>query len=356
MSSANAEQWRKLHGNSFEGRRVLITGGAGFIGSHLAEALVALGASVVVIDDLSGGSRDNIAGFSSLTFHQGSILDQDLLKRATEGCAYVFHQAALGSVPRSVEQPRLYNEVNTTGTLNVLDAARAAGVKRVMFAASSSAYGLNPVPWVETMPVLPRSPYAATKVAGEGLLRAYAASYGMDTAALRYFNIFGPRQNANSAYAAVIAAFAKAYLGGRRPTIYGAREPAGGAAHQPDRRRGDQRGHGGADLRQSTGGGHGGALRPAGIDAGVRARAGGRHPALVRRPAAGAADPGIRTGRVVRGGAARDAGVVSVGPGLARGRRVRRSRGGIHRPGERVIRGVRRSSRGIARGYSVLCQ
>jgi nucleoside-diphosphate-sugar epimerase len=115
----------------------------------------------------------------------------------------------------------LYNDVNTTGTLNVLEAAREAGVKRVMFAASSSAYGLNPVPWTETMPVLPRSPYAATKVAGEALLRAYAASFGLDTAALRYFNIFGPRQNANSAYAAVIAAFAKAYLGGQRPLIYG---------------------------------------------------------------------------------------------------------------------------------------
>jgi UDP-glucose 4-epimerase len=133
----------------------------------------------------------------------------------------VFHQAALGSVPRSVEQPRLYNDVNTTGTLNVLEAAREAGVARVMFAASSSAYGENPVPWVETMPVLPRSPYAATKVAGEALFRAYSASYGLDTACLRYFNIFGPRQNANSAYAAVIAAFAKALLARKNPVIFG---------------------------------------------------------------------------------------------------------------------------------------
>ena len=139
----------------------------------------------------------------------------------TEGCRYVFHQAALGSVPASVEQPVLYNEVNTAGTLNVLEAARSAGVRRVMFAASSSVYGDNDVPWVETMPVLPRSPYAATKAAGEALLRAYASSYEPDAAALRYFNIFGPRQNANSAYAAVIAAFAKALLAGERPLIFG---------------------------------------------------------------------------------------------------------------------------------------
>jgi len=154
-------------------------------------------------------------------FVAGSILDRDVLARCTRGCRYVFHQAALGSVPRSVAEPRLYNEVNTTGTLNVLEAAREAGVRRVMFAASSSVYGDNPVPWVETMPVLPVSPYAATKAAGEALMRAWSGSYGADTAPLRYFNIFGPRQNANSAYAAVIAAFAKAVLTGHRPVIYG---------------------------------------------------------------------------------------------------------------------------------------
>jgi nucleoside-diphosphate-sugar epimerase len=152
---------------------------------------------------------------------QGSILDRKLLAQCMRDCRYVFHQAALGSVPRSVEQPLLYHEVNATGTLNVLEAAREAKVRRAMFAASSSAYGDNPVPWIETMAVLPRSPYAATKVAGEALFRAYSASYGLDTACLRYFNIFGPRQNANSAYAAVIAAFAKALLNGARPIIYG---------------------------------------------------------------------------------------------------------------------------------------
>jgi len=221
MSGLNADNWRRLHGGFFEGERVMITGGAGFIGSHLADALLALGAEVVVLDDLSAGRRENLQNHASLTFVQGSILDRDLLQNVVAGCSYVFHEAALGSVPRSVELPLLYNDVNTTGTLNVLDASRRLGVGRVLFAASSSAYGFNPVPWIETMPVLPRSPYAATKVAGEALFRAYSASYGLDTAALRYFNIFGPRQSPHSAYAAVIAAFAKAYLSGEAPVIYG---------------------------------------------------------------------------------------------------------------------------------------
>jgi nucleoside-diphosphate-sugar epimerase len=221
MSESIILDWKSLHGDSFAGARVLVTGGAGFIGSHLSEALWKLGARVVVLDDLSGGSRDNLKAFGPVEFHEGTILDRELLANCTKGCRYVFHQAALGSVPRSVEQPRLYNDVNTTGTLNVLEAAREAKVTRVMFAASSSAYGENPVPWIESMPPMPKSPYAANKLAGEGLLRAYASSYAMDTVSLRYFNIFGPRQNANSAYAAVIAAFASALLKGRKPVIYG---------------------------------------------------------------------------------------------------------------------------------------
>jgi nucleoside-diphosphate-sugar epimerase len=221
LKDINSVYWPALHGRSFENCRVLVTGGAGFIGSHLAGALAELGASVVVLDDLSGGSRENLRAIPPVEFIEGSILNQDLLAQVIKGCRYVYHEAALGSVPRSVEHPRLYNDVNITGTLNVLEAARHARVSRVIFAASSSAYGDNPVPWIETMPVMPRSPYAATKVADEALLRAYSMSYGLDTASLRYFNIFGPRQNANSAYAAVIAAFAKSLINGESPVIFG---------------------------------------------------------------------------------------------------------------------------------------
>ncbi len=203
------------------GCRVLVTGGAGFIGSHLTTALHGLGAVATVLDDLVAGG-DPAALPAGVRFVRGSILDQAVLADVTAGCRFVFHQAALGSVPRSVEQPRLYHDVNVTGTLNVLEAARAAGVKRVMFAASSSAYGDTPtLPKVETMPAAPLSPYAANKVAAEAMMAAYAHSYGVDTACLRYFNIFGPRQSPDNAYAAVIAAFAKAIVNGRRPVIFG---------------------------------------------------------------------------------------------------------------------------------------
>lgn len=219
--------WPKLHGEEFRGLRVLVTGGAGFIGSHLCESLLQLGAHVVVVDDLSGGDTANFDSFraeagSRLEFVKGTILDPPLLGRLSQGCRYVFHQAALGSVPRSIEQPVWYAQVNVVGTLNVLEAARGAGAARVIFAASSSAYGdSETLPKVETMPTLSKSPYAATKVAGEALLRAYSGSYNLDTASLRYFNIFGPRQNANSAYAAVIAAFAKSLAAGEAPMIFG---------------------------------------------------------------------------------------------------------------------------------------
>lgn len=219
--------WKRLHPESLAGTRVLVTGGAGFIGSHLAEALLILGAHVVVLDDLSGSDESNIRylepiGGSRLEFVRGSILDRAVVDACVKGCRWIFHEAALGSVPRSVEQPELYTRVNVMGTLQVLEAARAAGVKRVLFAASSSAYGDAPtLPKAESMAPLPRSPYAASKVACEALFRAYAGSYGLDTACLRYFNIFGPRQNANSAYAAVIAAFAKALVVGKRPVVYG---------------------------------------------------------------------------------------------------------------------------------------
>jgi len=221
MPDTPSIDWQALHDKHFANTSVLVTGGAGFIGSHLAEVLGLLGADVIVLDDLSGGSAENLNGFENVDFVHGSILDEPLLKNCINGCRYVFHQAALGSVPRSIEEPRLYCNVNITGTINVLEAAREAGVQRVMFAASSSVYGENPVPWIETLPPLPKSPYAATKLADEGLLRAYSAGFNLDTVSLRYFNIFGPRQNPNSFYAAVIAAFAKALLAGKQPIIYG---------------------------------------------------------------------------------------------------------------------------------------
>lgn len=212
--------WIQLHGEAFRGRRCLVTGGAGFIGSHLVDALVQLGARVVVIDDLSGGDRSNLN--PAAEFVAGSILDARALAQVAAGCELVFHQAAKVSVPASVADPVTYCRVNIDGVQFVLEAARQAGAHRLMFAASSSAYGDSPeLPKVESMPPLSRSPYAATKVAGEHLVRAYAASYDLDAVSLRYFNIFGPRQNANSAYAGVIAAFARQILRGERPTITG---------------------------------------------------------------------------------------------------------------------------------------
>ena len=213
--------WTKLHGDAFRGARCLVTGGAGFIGSHVVEALSALGARVVVLDNLIGGERGNVERFKP-DFVEGSILDGDAVARAARDCRYLFHLAALGSVPHSVEKPLEYHEVDATGTVKVLEAARRAGVHRVMYSASSSAYGdSEELPKRETMPPNPRSPYASAKLAGEAYMSAYAGCYGIDTVSLRYFNIFGPRQNPNSAYAAVIAAFAKAVTAGKPPTIFG---------------------------------------------------------------------------------------------------------------------------------------
>lgn len=214
--------WRDIHGNAFAGKRVLITGGAGFIGSHLVRALAELDASPIALDDLSAGSWENLAGArGTIPQIHGSITDK--LQGSMADCEYVFHHAALGSVPASLKEPDRYYQVNVIGTVNVLGAAAAAGVKRVIFAASSSAYGDAPTPGpkVETMLPLPISPYAATKVAGEHAMRAWSHSLGLDTVSLRYFNIFGPRQNPDSAYAAVIAAFAKAFARGEAATIFG---------------------------------------------------------------------------------------------------------------------------------------
>jgi nucleoside-diphosphate-sugar epimerase len=204
--------------------RVLVTGGAGFIGSHLSGRLVELGASVLVLDNFSHGSRENLADVGSkLGVMEGDIRNADDCAMAMRDRQYVFHLAALGSVPRSVEQPKLYNDVNIGGTLNILEAARQAGtVQRVVYSASSSVYGDTPVlPKVETMIPAPKSPYAVTKLVGEYYARVYAEVYGLSTFCLRYFNVFGPRQNPNSQYAAVIPAFIAALLKGNRPKIYG---------------------------------------------------------------------------------------------------------------------------------------
>ncbi len=201
-----------------------VTGGAGFIGSHLVDALVGRGASVVVLDDLSSGLRENLnAHAGAITIIEGSILDDAALAHAiTSGTEFVFHEAAVTSVPRSVAEPMLYHEVNCLGTMRVLEASRRAGVKRVVFASSSSAYGEQPGDVkVESMPMLPRSPYAAAKCAGEHMMRAWAHCFGLSTISLRYFNIFGQRQLADSPYAAVIPKFVDALMRGSSPIIFG---------------------------------------------------------------------------------------------------------------------------------------
>jgi nucleoside-diphosphate-sugar epimerase len=213
--------------SAYAGKGVCVTGGTGFIGGHLVDALVSLGASVRVIDDLSNSTLEHLAGLIELEpervrFVHGSVLDDEAVKEAVDGCQCVFHLAAVGSVPKSIEEPQRTWSVNATGTLRVLQAARRAGVQRLVFAASSSAYGDQPtLPKVETMTPQPLSPYAASKLAGESLLSVWAHCYNLSTVSVRYFNVFGPRQSADSAYAAVVAAFAKALLAGEAPTIYG---------------------------------------------------------------------------------------------------------------------------------------
>jgi len=208
---------------SFNGVPVCVTGGAGFIGSHLVDALVDLGANVRVIDDLSNGRAENLEKVRArITFIEDSILENDSLRRAVDGCRFVFHEAALGSVPQSVREPLRYHEVNSTGTVRVLEAARTAGTARVIYASSSSVYGESEeLPKRESMRPDPVSPYAASKLMGEYWSRAYSHCYGLSTASLRYFNVFGPRQRPDSQYAAVVPAFAAALRAGRRPVIYG---------------------------------------------------------------------------------------------------------------------------------------
>jgi nucleoside-diphosphate-sugar epimerase len=200
-----------------------VTGGAGFIGSHLVDRLLRDGREVRVLDDFSSGREANLEpARSKIELIRGSICDEDVVARVVEGCDVVFHQAAVPSVPRSVAEPVRTNGTNIDGTLLVLEAARRGGVRRVVFAASSSAYGdTETLPKVESMPATPLSPYALQKYVGEAYCRLYYELYGLETVALRYFNVFGPRQNPESEYAAVIPRFVRACLRGESPRIYG---------------------------------------------------------------------------------------------------------------------------------------
>jgi UDP-N-acetylglucosamine/UDP-N-acetyl-alpha-D-glucosaminouronate 4-epimerase len=201
----------------------LVTGGAGFIGSSLAEALLAQGDTVRILDDFSSGRRSNIAGLKGkLDVIEGTIVDEPTVQRAMQGVEIVFHEAAIPSVPRSVDKPQASMLVNVQGTTVVLDVARRVGVRRVVFAASSSAYGDTPtLPKIETMTPQPKSPYAISKLSGEQLMTAFAQLYGLETVSLRYFNVFGPKQDPTSQYAAVIPNFITAALAGKKPTVFG---------------------------------------------------------------------------------------------------------------------------------------
>jgi len=204
-------------------KRCLVTGGAGFIGSHLVEGLLAAGSQVRVLDDFSTGNPANLAGLAGrIELMRGSVTDAAATTAAVAGCDTVFHLAALPSVQKSVEDPVCVHEVTATGTLIVLDAARRQGVRRIVYAASSSAYGDQPGnERTEDDALLPLSPYAASKLAGEHYCQAFTASYGLETVRLRFFNVFGPRQDAKSPYSGVIALFIAAMTAGRTPTIFG---------------------------------------------------------------------------------------------------------------------------------------
>jgi nucleoside-diphosphate-sugar epimerase len=200
----------------------LVTGGAGFIGSHLSEELLRRGHRVRVADSLITGKRSNLDHIPQVEFLEGDLADADVARQAVEGCDYVLHQAAIPSVPRSVKDPITSNRANVDATLNVLVAARDAGVRRVVFAGSSSAYGNTPtLPKHEEMPSNPLSPYALQKVVGEQYLKMFTALYGLETVSTRYFNVFGPRQDPSSPYSGVISVFATALIDDRSPKIYG---------------------------------------------------------------------------------------------------------------------------------------
>jgi UDP-glucose 4-epimerase len=203
--------------------RALVTGGAGFIGSNLVEELLERGHDVKVLDNFSTGRRENLRAWNGdVELIEGELRSYERVSNAVRGCELVFHQGALPSVPRSVQDPITTSEVNIAGTLNVLLAARDAGVRRVVFASSSSIYGDLPgLPRVESMPVSPAAPYAVSKLAAEQYCSVATKVYGLETVALRYFNVFGRRQDPQSHYAAVIPRFITAMMDGRPPTIYG---------------------------------------------------------------------------------------------------------------------------------------
>lgn len=204
-------------------RTFLVTGGAGFIGSHIAASLVERGDRVRVLDNLSTGFRSNLEGLGdAVELVEGDLVDGPLVAKVVEGVDCIFHEAALASVPRSVEAPLDTNAACVTGTVNLLDAARRAGVRRVVYAGSSSAYGDQPNSSKrETDLPGPISPYGAAKLAAEYYCGAFSATYGLETVAIRYFNVFGPRQDPNSAYSAVIPLFITAMLSGKQPVIFG---------------------------------------------------------------------------------------------------------------------------------------
>src|SRR5882672_8765312 len=200
----------------------LVTGGAGFIGSHLSEELVRRGHRVRVADSLITGKRSNLDHIPGVEFVEGDLADLDFAKHVAEGCEFVLHQAAIPSVPRSVKDPVTSNRANVDGTVNMLVAARDAGVKRLVFAASSSAYGDTPtLPKHEGMPTNPLSPYALQKIVGEQYLQMFTRLYGLETVSIRYFNVFGPRQDPSSPYSGIISVLATALIENRSPNIYG---------------------------------------------------------------------------------------------------------------------------------------
>lgn len=203
--------------------KYLVTGGAGFIGSNLVAELIKLKHSAVVIDDLSTGNYDNIKEFGNkIKFIKASILDSKTLKASMDGCDGVFHQAAIPSVARSLLNPKATSEANIEGTLNVLIAARDLKIKKMIFASSSSVYGdTKTLPKTESMTAMPKSPYALTKFVGEQYCEMFSKFYGLNTVCLRYFNVYGPKQNADSEYAAVIPKFIRSVILGKSPAIYG---------------------------------------------------------------------------------------------------------------------------------------